>query len=46
LSQTVKGFLDIHAASKPTVERKDDQKETNMKAQSDVLLHQLKLEHH
>jgi hypothetical protein len=47
LDRSVKDFLSkTHSASKPTVEKDDASKETRVKANGDIVVHVLALEHH
>ena len=46
LRSAVNEFLKVHSTSKPTVERDEDKKETIVKADGDVLVQVIKLEHH
>ena len=47
LDRSVKDFLsNTHSASKPTVEKDDASKETRVKANGDIVVHVLALEHH
>jgi serine/threonine protein kinase len=42
----VNEFLQAHASPTPSVIRDEDKKETTVKANSDILVHAIKLEHH
>jgi serine/threonine protein kinase len=46
LRSAVNEFLKVHSTSKPTVDRDEDKKETIVKADGDVLVQVIKLEHH
>jgi hypothetical protein len=39
-------FLRVHSSSSPSVERDQDKKETVVKANSEILVHAIRLEHH
>jgi len=46
LRSAVNEFLKVHSTSKPIVDRDEDKKETIVKADGDVLVQVIKLEHH
>ena len=46
LRSAVNEFLKVHSTSKPAVERDEDKKETILKADGEILVHVIKLEHH
>ncbi len=46
LRSALSEFLKVHSTSKPTVTRDEDKKETFVKADGEILVHVIKLEHH
>jgi hypothetical protein len=46
LRSAVNEFLKAHSTAKPTIERDEDKKETIVKAEGEILVHVIKLEHH
>jgi hypothetical protein len=46
LRSAINEFLKVHSTSKPTVTRDEDKKETVVKADGEILVHVIKLEHH
>jgi len=46
LRTAVNEFLKAHSTAKPAVERDEDKKETIIKADGEILVHVIKLEHH
>lgn len=46
LSRAARAFIEANLASKPIIDKRDEPKETNVKAQWELLLHQIDLEHH
>jgi hypothetical protein len=46
LRKAVDQFLKAHSSSSPLVQRDEDKKETLVKANSEILVHVIKLEHH
>src|SRR5258706_9747402 len=46
LRMAVNEFLKAHSATAPAVERDEEKKETIVKANSEILVHDIKLEHH
>ena len=46
LRTAVNEFLKAHSPSSPSVERDDDKKETLVRANGEILVHVIKLEHH
>jgi hypothetical protein len=46
LRTAVNDFLRVHSSSRPSVERDQDKKQTVVKANGEILVHVIKLEHH
>jgi serine/threonine protein kinase len=46
LSRAVKAFIEANSASTPTVQKRDDLKETSVMSAGNVIVHAIKLEHH
>jgi serine/threonine protein kinase len=46
LSKAVKEFLQTHSASRPSVAKSETQKETNLTATGNLMVHLIQLEHH
>ena len=46
LGTAVNQFLKAHSSETPSVERDEDKKETIVKANGEILVHVIKLEHH